>query len=43
MKNETEQKKEYTTPTAKVVELKLQVQLMQVSSMEPPTTGGELL
>ena len=37
------QKKEYSTPTVKVVELKHQAQLMETSGSEPPTTGGGLL
>jgi len=43
MKNEAKQKKEYSTPTVKVVELKHQAQLMETSGLEPPITGGGLL
>ena len=43
MKNETEQKKEYATPTMKVVELKFQAKLMESSPSEPPSTGGEII
>ena len=43
MKNEAKQKKEYSTPTVKVVEFKLQAQLMETSVLEPPTIGGGLL
>ena len=43
MKNETEQKKEYSTPTVKVVELKHKAQLMETSVLEPPPTSGGLL
>lgn len=43
MKNEAKQKKEYSTLTVKVVELKHQAQLMETSGSEPPTTGGGLL
>ena len=43
MKNETEKKKEYSTPTVKVVELKHHAQLMETSVLEPPTIGGGLL
>ena len=41
MRNETEQKKEYSTPTVRVVELKHQAQLLDASS-GPLTTHGEL-
>ncbi|WP_405335751.1 hypothetical protein [Fibrobacter sp.] len=41
MKKEIEQKKEYSTPTVRVVELKHQAQLLQASS-DPLTTHGEL-
>lgn len=43
MKNEAEQKKEYTTPTVKEVELRHRAKLMEASSVEPPTTNGMLL
>jgi hypothetical protein len=43
MKNEAEQKKEYTTPTVKEVELKHRAKLMEASLREPPTTNGVLL
>ena len=33
MKNEAKQKKEYSTPTVKVVELKHQAQLMETSGV----------
>ena len=42
MKKETEQKKEYSTPTVRVVELKHQAQLLEASSSDPLTTHGEL-
>ena len=42
MRNETEQKKEYSTPTVRVVELKHQAQLLDASSSDPLTTHGEL-
>ena len=43
MKNETEQKKEYSTPAVKVVELKHQAQLMETSGLEPPISGDEMI
>ena len=43
MKNEAEQKKEYTTPMVKEVELKHRAKLMESSPGEPPTTNGILL
>ena len=43
MKNETEQKKEYSTPAVKVVELKHNAQLMESSPSDPPSTGGEII
>ena len=41
MKNE--QKKEYSTPSMKVVELELQAKLMSSSSKDPQTTYSELI
>ena len=43
MKNETEQKKEYTIPTMRVVELKQQTQLLEASPSDPPIGGGEMV
>lgn len=43
MKNEAEQKKEYSTPTVKEVELRHRAKLMEASLGEPPTTNGILL
>ncbi|SHK49392.1 MULTISPECIES: hypothetical protein [unclassified Fibrobacter] len=42
MKNETEQKKEYSTPTVKVVELKHQGHLLEASPSDPPSFGDVL-
>jgi hypothetical protein len=43
MKKETEQKKEYSPPTVRVVELKHQAQLLEASPSDPSTTHGELI
>ena len=43
MRNEIEQKKEYSTPTVKVVELKHQGRLLEASPSDPLPTGGELI
>ena len=42
MKKETEQKKEYSTPTVKVVELKHQGQLLEASLSDPPSFSDVL-
>ena len=42
MKNETEQKKEYSTPTVRVVELKHQGQLLEASPSDPSSFGDGL-
>jgi len=42
MKNETEQKKGYTAPAMRVIELKHQARLMESSPTDPPSYDYEL-
>jgi len=42
MKEEQKQKKEYSSPEMKTVELRRQVNLLQGSGSEPPSWAGEV-
>ena len=42
MKEEQKQKKEYSTPEMKTVELRRQVNLLQGSGSEPPPWAGQV-